>query len=623
MTPLRKLAGVFFIVVILAALLAQFGRAWQPVFAQEEVPTPGPPVRRTTITVEFTGFEWWLIRWKNNRIACRLTIEHEGRPFAGEIAEACDEKVYEEWLATPPCTLASQGGDTSKCTGLYLHQASGGKGEKTVEIELPLPEVWLTVDGCDLQPPENRCESLPSLILTGVEPLPNEVIIQLQGRINGQPFSCPGFQCAIPLQPTGTQGIFIEFWADSSYGDSSKVYTAQVRALPWGDFMAPEGGTSDNISYYIDIISSQYREGSLTSCTDIWQVFPEVGGAPPWLSTPNNAQELESAEGFYYLAGMLIQYGAVDAQQCPNGGLAEPGVANNCGVQAAMPELVAWQNQFNQDIIDVAQDTGIPAQLMKNIFSRESQFWPGLYKTYLETGLGQMTENGADTLLLWNPDFFAEFCPLVLDRYICDQRTYGGMTDPEVYEFYDQYLPILRGALVARLNSSCDDCPVGIDMTQARFSIRVFAETLLANCNQVSQMIFNTTEKMPGQVSSFVDLWKFTLVNYNAGPGCLGSAIEAAWDLNGQLNWRLVSSQLDETCSQSIGYVENISSVPVRRPTATPIVILRPPTEVPVEPPPPPAPIFTPGPSPTPQPTPTFPPPGGTYTPTPTATSEG
>lgn len=622
MIALRKLAGALIMVVILATLLAAFGQTWQPVSAQEEVPTPGAPVRRAMINVAYTGYEWWLIRWKNNRIACRVVVEHDGRPYAGEIGEACKEDVYEEWLATPPCKLAAQGGDVTQCAGFYLHMASGGRGEKKVEVELPMPEVWLSVDGCDLKPPENRCEGLPSLILTGVEPLPNEVIIQLQGRINGQPFSCPGFQCAIPLQPTGTQGIFIEFWADSSYGDSSKTYSAQVRALPWGDFMAPEGGTSDHASYYIDVISSQFREGSLTSCTDIWQVFPEVGGAPPWLSTPDDAQKLESAEGFYYLAGMLIQYGAVDAQHCPDGGLTGAGVANNCGVEAARPELVAWQNQFNQDIVDVARDTGIPAQLMKNIFSRESQFWPGLYQTYLETGLGQMTENGADTLLLWNPDFFAEFCPLVLDRYICDQRTYGGMTDPEVYEFYEEYLPILRGALVARLNSSCKDCPVGIDLTQARFSIRVFAETLVANCHQVSQMIYNTTEKMPGQVSSFVDLWKFTLVNYNAGPGCLGSAIEAAWDSTGRLNWRLVSRELDETCAQSIAYVENISSVPVLRPTATPLVVLRLPTQSsppPVIPEPTRAPI---GPTATPQPTPTFPPPGGTYTPTPTATPD-
>jgi hypothetical protein len=53
--------------------------------------------------------------------------------------------------------------------------------------------------------------------------------------------------------------------------------------------------------------------------------------------------------------------------------------------------------------MQASANTGIPARLLKNVFSRESQIWPGIYRTYRETGLGQMTENGADTVLLWNP----------------------------------------------------------------------------------------------------------------------------------------------------------------------------------------------------------------------------
>ncbi len=548
-------------------MTALFPRAPQPVLAQDETPAP-PPERKKIITVKYTAYEWWVIRWETNEIECQFYLDHEGRPSDGEIGQNCEEELYFEWLETTTCRQAERGGNIRNCEGFYLYNPWVGELEKTVEVELPLPTVWLTVDGCKLEPPNNRCNTLPTLILTGEEPLPNEVIIRIQGTINGQPFSCPGRQCAIPLQPTGIQGIFIEFWADSSFGDSSKHYTAQVRALPWGDFMAPEGEKSDQITYYVDVISSQFKEGSLTSCTDIWQVFPDIGGAPPWLSTPKNASDLDTAQNYYFLAAMLIQNGAVDASACPNGGLSQPGLANECGVAVAQPELLAWQNQFNQEILDVARDTGIPAQLMRNIFSRESQFWPGLYKSWQETGLGQMTENGADTLLLWNPDFFKEFCPLVLEKRICDQRTYGGMTDPEVAEFYEVYLPLLRAGLVNKMNSACEDCPVGIDLTQARFSIRVFAESMLANCNQVSQMIFNTTERMPGQVSSFVDLWKFTIVNYTAGPGCLGNAIENAWGLEDRLTWDALVPQLEPVCQTAVQYVDDISRVSGQRPVA-------------------------------------------------------
>ena len=298
------------------------------------------------------------------------------------------------------------------------------------------------------------------------------------------------------------------------------------------------------------MISSQWTGAPLASCSETWASFPPVGGPPEWLTTPSDPAQLNSFIPYFYLAGALIQQGAVDASDCPNNGLLATGVANECGVTKAQPAVVAWQNQFDTEIIRVANDTNVPGQLLKNIFSRESQFWPGLFQSYQEVGLGQLTDNVADTALLWNSSFFSQFCPLVFKTQVCEQG-YGNLTT-------DQQA-VLRGAMVRKVNAACPDCPTGIDLSQANFSISVFARSLLANCEQVGQTIYNTTGSQAGEVSSYEDLWKFTLVNYNAGVGCLVVALQAAYQQGQPLNWDNVSSHLEPACQGSIQYVNDVS----------------------------------------------------------------
>jgi hypothetical protein len=69
------------------------------------------------------------------------------------------------------------------------------------------------------------------------------------------------------------------------------------------------------------------------------------------------------------------------------------GSANGCGQEAARPAVDQWQDQFDALIINTAEDTGVPAQLLKNLFARESQFWPGIFKAVPMPGW-QLTENG-------------------------------------------------------------------------------------------------------------------------------------------------------------------------------------------------------------------------------------
>ena len=81
----------------------------------------------------------------------------------------------------------------------------------------------------------------------------------------------------------------------------------------------------------------------------------------------------------------------MDAVACENGGLATDYTANECGLSAASPQVEYWQNRFDQEILQFARADGVPARLLKNLFIRESQLWPGIYHDVQEVGLGQLT----------------------------------------------------------------------------------------------------------------------------------------------------------------------------------------------------------------------------------------
>ncbi len=287
----------------------------------------------------------------------------------------------------------------------------------------------------------------------------------------------------------------------------------------------------------------------VASCVQTWGTLPPVGGPPLWLSTPPNVEELNTDLPYTYLASQLIKQGAVDASSCPNGGLNPDETASQCGLEVARPAVTAWQNQFDQIILNVAKDTGVPAHLLKNMFAIESQFWPGA-SNKTDIGLGQLTPEGADTTLLWNPPFFYQFCPLVMDSAECS-KGYLGLTDEQ-----RQYL---RLALFDAVNARCENCPLGINLDKANFSIGVFAHTLLANCEQAGQLVKNVTGGQAGKAASYEDLWKFTMVNYNAGPGCLGDALDVATGDQDGLTWSNVASHLLPTCPGAVNYVEQIS----------------------------------------------------------------
>ena len=511
------------------------------------------PERKAIINISYTTYEWWLLTWSHSQVVCQIYIEHEGWPKAEEVQYYCGQQVLDDWMETSACEYSEDDERAVHCSGLYIYLANITPSERDIEVDLLPPEVYVDIAHCNPKPPENRCDTLPSLHLMAEEPLPNESVINIQGYLGSEPFNCEGDECTIPLQVTGEKGIQATFWAESSFGDSSETYTAQIRVIPWGDFAVPDGEPKDQPQWYVDILSRQYLGEIESTCSQIWSAFPPIGGPPQWLASPEHPDGLITTEPLYYLAGNLIEQGMVNITGCPDEGLESPGIANQCGLEAAREQINEWQNKFNNEIIRVANETGVPAQLMKNIFSRESQFWPGLAATRYEAGLGHLSDLGADTVLLWNPSFFSQFCPLVLDTTIC-QRGFGNLDIAEQ--------EMLRGALVQKVNAACPDCSLGIDLRQANFSISIFARSILANCEQVGQIIYNTTRKPAGEVTRYEDLWRFTLVNYNAGSGCLANAIQKTYDSAQPLTWENTIKFFEPGCKGAIDYVEDIASMP-------------------------------------------------------------
>ena len=532
------IGGIF--LFLLSGLLALLNT--ESVFAAPE--PPSDPDRFTSIVVEYTSYEWWLLRWEDNEVVCEMNIEHEDKPTLDEVYIDCGEALYTAWLEQEACPPEVISRKPAECPGYYLHHSSSTPKEREIALALPPSVVWITLEGCFPKDGTNRCDLPPTLVLRGDEPLSGEKILRINGELDGESFSCDSALCELPLSETDEEGITLSFWADSSYGDSSHLFDAHIRVI----YMEDEE-TNEHF-WYVDVLSSQWRGEENASCSESWDAFPPIGGVPEWLSTPENVADLESDLPYNYLAGNLISRNIVDASHCADFGIDAYGQATPCGLDAAEPAMLEWQNRFDTLIMKASEETSIPATLIKRLFARESQFWPGIFNEGEDVGLGQLTENGADIAFLWNPVFFEEFCPLVFEGDECDS---GYLALDEAQQ------ERVRGALVYSVNAMKDDAPLGVDLAQADYSVNIFANTLLGSCEQTGTIVFNNTAQSPGALTSYEDLWKFTLVNYNAGAGCLSLALGETIGNNQEINWENLSSNLTVVCMGAKDYVEDIS----------------------------------------------------------------
>lgn len=495
------------------------------------------------IEISYTEFTWWMLRWLDDSKACELKIDHEDLPTGAEIYVQCGKGVYAEWLESIPC-YKSTGKSAQECSGLYLHSISSEEQTKKIMVDLPVPTVRLDLKDCISVPGSHLCADVPVLLFTAEEPLPNEDILRVQGTINEIPFMCSGETCEVPLRPTGEGGVSLEFWADSTFRDSSTHYQGRIRVAEQVD------QDQETTSWQVDIVSNEFDLNNTEGCARIWQAFPPLGKPPDWLSNPQHVILLETNEPYTYLGGQLIQQGYVDTSHCDDFGLMEDGYASPCGMEASRELVYLWQNTFDPFIVRTSAETGIPSSLLKRIFATESQFWPETAEhLYLEYGFGHINELGADTALLWNKDFYDQFCPLILEAEKC-------LVGYPLLDDWSQVL--LRGALLSDMEITLPYNYYEIDLEQVKESVSLFAETLLGNCTQVGQMISNELDEVPGEVVSYEDLWRITLANYHGGPGCVSDALIEANNLEGSLDWERISTYIEPNCPWVLDYVDEI-----------------------------------------------------------------
>ena len=146
-----------------------------------------------------------------------------------------------------------------------------------------------------------------------------------------------------------------------------------------------------------------------------------------------------------------------------------------------------------------------------------------------------MTADGVDMLLLWNTHYYLKNCLLLFGEGICSSG-YGSM-----YE-YQQVL--MRKVILDKIGTAEE--------------IDVLAALLLASAAQSGQMVLNITRVEPAYVTTYSDMWKFSVGNYYAGAGCMSDAMEKVIEQGSPLVWESLLPHLAAECQLAEDYVQRV-----------------------------------------------------------------
>jgi hypothetical protein len=158
---------------------------------------------------------------------------------------------------------------------------------------------------------------------------------------------------------------------------------------------------------------------------------PAIPAGSGLYDLPAAAADLITTEQYAYLAGKLIWWGYVKPDCNSWSGLDPVSLyANECGLRSAMPQLLEWQNRWNDQIYAAGNQAGVPPRLLKAVIGQESQFWTLARGTAGEHGLIQLTDDGADIVMRYSKVLYDAWCPAGATPYRC-QRGYAQLTKEE------------------------------------------------------------------------------------------------------------------------------------------------------------------------------------------------
>jgi hypothetical protein len=158
------------------------------------------------------------------------------------------------------------------CTAAYT--------TRTVETDLPEATIAGELVGCSAV--NGWCSAAATLHLTGGEPLAGESILAVEGTRNGEPFACGGATCDVPLIEGANA---FTYWAISSFGDSSRMGTAdvQVDTLPPA-LSADAAGTPGEGGWWVSsvTVSASASDAAPGSGLASFDVMVDGGGWTPY-----------------------------------------------------------------------------------------------------------------------------------------------------------------------------------------------------------------------------------------------------------------------------------------------------------------------------------------------------
>lgn len=456
------------------------------------------PDREEIVEQDCIVYVWNLMAWKDLQPACSFWLYNEGIPTGSEVAAFCGPELSTAWYQTAPIS-PGQGAPNS---GYYL---------------LLDKLVFTTCKTSHSLPPVNFSYTISSNILeiTATETIPGHSITSIYGNYGGHPFECLGDQCQITVYPTGPRGIEATWQAVSTFSD--KPTPSQAIYIKYKPPATPE------------VVDSDHG----TAAQRLWGSFIDPAG-PEWMA----AAAQPSSEGFAYLAGRIIGSGLVDPGDCHNSGLMANGYASVCGLDKAWDYVLEYQNRTDDQITQAAARYEIPGQLLKRLIAIESQFWPDQHINWGaagEAGLGQLTHNGADTLLIWDKELYQAVC--------------APLFGSECGFSYTRLDGWQQAALQNEIMKNPD--------------LDILARALRANAAQTGAIIREITGNRPGALMDHQDLWRAALVNYNSGPGCLRAGLRDMLGAGYIPSWGSLATSLEAVCPGSTVYVERVTSNPL------------------------------------------------------------